>query len=695
MFSSIKSRITIPIIGILASMVAVIVVYVSMSTANLVDNFKNDRLTAANQAVQAYLDALERQTLMSASAMGGSAELIRLINHGTREEIWQYTAERKALLGVDAIIVTNHEGIILAQSHMRDSHGDDVSRVPSMAAGLRGEIMTLYTPTPTVPMAMATASPIIDGDRIIGSVAVTFDVGTNEFLDRLASTFSVDATVFVGDTSVSSTLIHPETGRRATGTTAAQHVAAAVLGRREHLALDLNVFGMLPYSAYYFPLRGADGADGNPAGMFFLGISKEHAAATAGAQQRNMVIIGAVALVIVVFLVFRVAGAIGKPLVILDELMQGTAKQGDIVWKPQEVADINFYKKRRDEVGSLFGSYEALIDWLIEVDNDFKMIADGELDIKINIRSEYDLLSQTLQKMVDDLNTMIRGISSSTSQVAEGSKQIAESSKQIADSTTHIAAGAQALAESSTNQAAFVEELSATVAEVSEKTKANADIADMADKLADVIIDNAHKGNRQMDEMINAVNDITEAGKAIHTILKTIDAIASQTNLLALNAAIEAARAGEHGKGFAVVANEVNGLAGQSAEAARKTYSMIQTSMEKAELGTQIVGATAISFKEIISGINESSELIKEIAKASKEQSISISQISSGIEGLAGTVEQNSATAEESAAAAQQSAAATQESAAATEEMSKHSVTLQQLISQFKLKETQDIKEIP
>jgi len=533
-------------------------------------------------------------------------------------------------------------------------------------------------------MVMTTSSPIIDEGRIIGSVVVNFDVGMNEFLDRISREFGVDATVFVGDTSVSSTLIHPTTGQRAIGTTAAPYVTAAVLQRREHLSTDLNIFGILPYFAYYFPLRGADG---NPVGMFFVGISQEYARATINAQQRIIITIGVMALLTAVFVVLSIAGRISKPLVVLDELMQGTAKQGDIVWKSQEVADIKLYKKRRDEVGSLFGSYEALIDWLIEVSEELKMVADGNLAIKPKVRSEYDNLSKSIQKMVDDLSSMVKGISLSTSQVAEGSEQITESSRHIADSTAHIAAGAQALAKSSATQATFVQELSSTVIEVAEKTKVNADIADKADKLADVIINNAQKGNQQMDEMIKAVNDISEAGKAIHTILKSIDAIASQTNLLALNAAIEAARAGEHGKGFAVVANEVNGLAGQSAEAARKTYSMIQTSMEKAELGTQIVSATAISFKDIISGINESSELIKEIAKASKEQSISISQISNGIENVTKTVQQNSATAEESAAAAEESTAATQESAAAAKNMSKQSAALQQLISQFRLEE--------
>ena len=364
MFTSLKVRLIVPLVIVLFMLVAFITLYVSISTASLVDDFMDDRMDAATHAVRAYLDAHEQLTLVAAISMGDSSELIRRIHSGVRLDVWEYLVERKGIMGVNEIIVADHNGITIARSHLQDSYGDDVSGVPSMAAGLRGEVMTLYTPTPTAYMVMTSASPILDRGQIIGSVVVNFVIGSMEYLDQLRDTFGVDFTVFAGDTSVASTLIHPHTGARAVGTAVAPHVAEAVLVRGEHLILDLNIFGLLPYTAYYFPLPGAGG---NPSGMFFIGISQEVAAATISAVQFNTSLFGIIGLIVAVGLTFLLIIRCLRP---LDSLAKGA----------KEVANGNLavnFKVSKDEIGQVSGAFMSIIGTMDVLQNTLREMVDN------------------------------------------------------------------------------------------------------------------------------------------------------------------------------------------------------------------------------------------------------------------------------------------------------------------------------
>ena len=310
-----------------------------------------------------------------------------------------------------------------------------------------------------------------------------------------------------------------------------------------------------------------------------------------------------------------------------------------------------------DELGVLAEDFNRFISSTQEQVSVLSKMAGGDLTSEVTPKSPEDLLSNAINRMAENTRELITEINRSSGQISSGAKQVAD--------------GASTLAQGATEQAASIQELSASISQISERTKDNAQIADKTSKLSAMIKDSAEKGSHQMDEMITAVGEINEASKNISKIIKTIDDIAFQTNILALNAAVEAARAGQHGKGFAVVAEEVRNLASKSAEAAKDTGDMIQNSMDKAELGSRIAEETAASLNEIVTGINETSQLVAEIAQASDAQSTGISQINVGIDQVAQVVQQNSATAEQSAAA--------------SVEMSDQFNTLEQLISRFRL----------
>ncbi|MCL2077726.1 MAG: methyl-accepting chemotaxis protein [Oscillospiraceae bacterium] len=364
------------------------------------------------------------------------------------------------------------------------------------------------------------------------------------------------------------------------------------------------------------------------------------------------------ALFAVVFLTFYVSGLIGKPLTMMSRALKHLGTTGNLECPPEVLKSAQECSSWRDEIGDCARGFGSLTQHLGNIEKTLMLMSRGDITVEVQTLSDSDNIGLSVKKLAENLNGMFGEINASTSQVDSGAKQIAD--------------GAQSLSQGSTEQAASIEQLSSSVSEIAGQTKVNAEMAEKAASLSEVIKGNAEKGNRQMDEMMEAVRDINTASQNISKVIKVIDDIAFQTNILALNAAVEAARAGQHGKGFAVVAEEVRNLAAKSAEAAKETGDMIQNSMEKAELGSRIASETAVSFTEISQGINESSQIVSEIAKSSKEQSMGISQINIGIDQVAQVVQQNSATAEESAAA--------------SEEMSGQSAMLQELISQFKLK---------
>jgi len=381
----------------------------------------------------------------------------------------------------------------------------------------------------------------------------------------------------------------------------------------------------------------------------------------------TLIVVAVAAVVIATLLAAYISKIISSPLVVLTEFMQHAAKTGNLSFTGEQATSIAKYSQNKDELGQCIAATSEFMHEINEEMDLLEKIGGGDLTITPKVLSEHDKVGKALNKVVDNLNNMFSEIQSSTNQVATGSKQIAD--------------GAQSLAQGSTEQAASVQQLSSSITAIAQKTKENADMASRAASLASNIKTSAEKGSGQMSEMMMAVRDINESSQNISKVIKSIDDIAFQTNILALNAAVEAARAGQHGKGFAVVAEEVRNLAAKSAEAAKDTESLIADSIAKAELGSKIADETSESLTEIVSGIGESSKLVSEIASSSEEQTLSITQINTGIDQVAQVTQQNSATAEESAAA--------------SEEMSGQSAMLEQLISQFKLRNTQGFGQLP
>jgi len=659
----VRSKIIFSVGFVLVALVAVIMVFVLVQVGNLTHQMSYERVEGMAGAAESKLADFQETTRLVALAVAHDYNITDNLlawnadedRATARDNIIAALNEAAVEYGVDSFVVRDFEGRVVVRMHALDNY-NDIDGTPAGIAALEGRITSSYSSTATMPLGLNTTVPIRRGAEIIGTMTPLFFLHTDRFVDNFASIFNAEVTVFGGEnanTRVATTIV--QDGQRVIGTDLTNEVILnTVVNQGIHYIGDLDLFGV-PHTAVYYPLKGAGD---NVVGMLFVGFSNAQTVAGTNTLIFTLLILGLVGIALAVLVVLFIANMISKPLIVLTGFMKNAAKTGDISLRAEDVTLIESISKNKDELGQCIGATAEFLGSINKEMDLLEKIADGDLTIEPYVLSEKDKIGKALSKVTDNLNDMFTEIHNASGQVSTGSKQIAD--------------GAQVLAQGSTEQASSMQQLSASIADIAKKTKDNAGIAGRTAQMSTTIKESAEKGSRQMDEMITAVSEINDASKSISNIIKTIDDIAFQTNILALNAAVEAARAGQHGKGFAVVAEEVRNLASKSAEAAKDTGTMIQNSMEKAELGSRIASETAESLSEIVSGISESSKLITEIAQASESQSQGIDQVNVGIDQVAQVVQQNSATAEESAAA--------------SEEMNGQSLVLEELISRFKLK---------
>lgn len=283
----------------------------------------------------------------------------------------------------------------------------------------------------------------------------------------------------------------------------------------------------------------------------------------------------------------------------------------------------------KDELGEIAKTYNEMINNLLKKVNLAQAISKGDLTQEVHLASSSDTLGIALQKMRETLYNMINSVQETAKNLKSKSTQLSETSKVIT--------------EGANNSAANIEQISASIIELNQKVDNNLTATKSVNNLSQTMLEASHKNNQEIQEMNNAINEISTSSEEISKIIKTIESIAFQTNLLALNAAVESARAGAHGKGFAVVAEEVRALAGRSTKAAQEISELIEQSAEKVKNGTAIIEKTTQSFTEINSNIKEVSDHIETISKATEEQSEGVSQISTGLKQIEIVTQKNSA----------------------------------------------------
>ena len=341
--------------------------------------------------------------------------------------------------------------------------------------------------------------------------------------------------------------------------------------------------------------------------------------------------------------------------------------------------------RSQDEIGTLGKALGGLIEYIQDVAKAAKKIANRDLRVEIEARSEKDELGHSFRTMADSLSGIVRSLN-------ENAEQLVSAVTEIASSADQMSRGAKQQSEQIEQTTVAVDEMSATVlessknaAEAAQASRTTSETADTGGRMVQETITGMQAISDVVQESSKSIGQLAESADRIGEIIGVIDDIADQTNLLALNAAIEAARAGEQGRGFAVVADEVRKLAERTGKATGEITDMIRgiqgqtkgavdsmdSGIKQVANGRDLADRSGKSLDEIMTMSQNVLTMIEQIATASEQQSRASEEIAKNMDGISRVTKETAAGAEQSASAAEQ--------------LSRQAESLRAIVADFKL----------
>jgi methyl-accepting chemotaxis protein len=591
-------------------------------------------LSERQKGVESNFDTLKMQSLSTACLVGLNLEIAQAVERRDTPALQKLGKRLMEKVQPDFLTITDKDGIALARTHS-STVGDSVLNQLAVQKGLAGQESVGVEEGSAVKLSVRAGAPIYLDGKVVGSVALGFDLASNKFVDSVKKNMGVECTIFQNDSRITTTILRE--GKRAIGTKIDNpKVTDAVLQKQGEYHGENMILGTL-YDTVYWPLVTADGKIG---GMFFVGQDRKLIdRAQSSVVMAVLLSAGAVGLIMIVVSIV-LANTLTKPIKTSVTFAEQVAA-GDL----SHTLDV----ERTDEIGILANALRHMVASLKT------MIADvdakrAEADAAAEKANASRLEAEEAQKKAESAKRegMLQAATQLEGVVAGITTVSGELNGQI-ETASH---GAD-LQEARTAEAATaMEEMTATVLEVARNAAAAADQAKNARAKAQEgakVVGNAVKAIAVVDQMAKelekGMGDLGSQAKSIGNIMNVISDIADQTNLLALNAAIEAARAGEAGRGFAVVADEVRKLAEKTMTATKEVGSaisaiqsgtvhnidMVKQAANAVDQATALANDSGSALKEIVELVDHTSDQVQSIAAAAEEQSAASEEINRNI----------------------------------------------------------------
>lgn len=480
-----------------------------------------------------------------------------------------------------------------------------------------------------------------------------------EIVDKIGNDTGDTVTIFLGNTRIATNVMLE--GKRAVGTTVSEEVADVVLKQGKPFYGEANVAGN-SYQTAYKPIKDQNG---KAIGILYVGASEKTIDHILSSFMTKFLI------QVIVVLIIAFIG---------------------IYWFTRNL-------RRR---------LEAISSALVKAgEGDFTTVVEDRSGDELSDLSEsYNKMKENMSSMLHEVLETSEQVAASSEEMTAGAEQTSRATEQITEAIQQVASGSDIQTQGIEESARGLEELAKGVANIAETSsliaETSAEASDHAKQGGAFVQETANQMNMihgSVEETGEVISLLNERSREIGNISKVITEIADQTNLLALNAAIEAARAGEHGKGFAVVAAEVRKLAEQSQKSSSQISELIgkiQIDMEnsngsienvKKEVlsGLGVVEGTQKSFQEILQSMENMSEQIEEMAATAEQMSASTEEISAAVNEVSTISKDSSSHSQNVAASAEEQLASMEEITASANNLSTMAETLKDTVSRFRI----------